>query len=274
MTKVSSHLSRPPVSVAMRCAGAGGTDPASPLRDVAAMFQRFGLTPAVELALEAGQPPHTPATGFAVLGLRAHIHELVPEREALEGAHADSTVEDPPARRMEHLRSLHARRLVYALPTEAAELESAARARWLGRRLDGVATRFQGQGFRLGLALAPHQAVERVDCLVALATHITSPSFFLEVRGEDLPDLLSDGWGRALVPLVRQVRVEVASEIGGPKAVLPPGVPQALAALPLLEALVLVLSSETATTSALQETLQKLLARNCLQGLSRRPPLP
>ncbi|HUP24351.1 MAG TPA: hypothetical protein VNB06_15575 [Thermoanaerobaculia bacterium] len=274
MTKVSSHLPRPPVLVAVRLADARGTNAASTLRDVAAVFRRFGLTPAVELVLEAGEPPPAPTTGLdvAVWGLRAHIHELVQEREALDSGPADPTVEDPPARRMAYLRSLHARRLVYALPADAAELGSAARARELGRRLDGVAARFQGQGFRLGLALAPH-AVERVDSLVALATQITSPAFFLELRSEDLPDLLSDGWGRALAPLVRQLRVEVASEAGGQTTAVLSGLPQASGALPLLEALVLV-PSGSATTAALQETLQKLLARNCVQGLSPRPVLP
>jgi hypothetical protein len=228
----------------------------------------------VELALEAGEPPHAPTTDLdvAVLGLRAHIHELVQASEAVEGGSADPAVEDPPARRMSHLRALHARRLVYALPADAAELENAARARELGRRLDGVATRFQGQGFRLGLALAPHQAIERIDFLVALATQITSPAFFLELRSEDLPDLLSNGWGRALAPLVRQLHVEVAAETGGKHAALG-GLPQASGALPLVETIVLV-PSGSATTSALQETLQRLLARNCVQGLSQRPPLP
>jgi hypothetical protein len=273
VTKVSSHLPRPPVSIAVRLADVRGTHAASALSAVVDVFRGFGLTPAVELVLEAGEPPPAPTTGLdvAVLGLRAHIHELVQVSETLEGGPVGPTVEDAPARRMSHLRALHARRLVYALPTDAAELENAARARELGRRLDGVAARFQGQGFRVGLALGPH-AIERVDFLVALATQITSPAFFFELRSDDVPGLLSDGWGRALAPLVRQLRVEVASEAGGQIPVLP-GSPQASGALPLLEAVVLM-PSGLAPTSALQATLQKLLVRNCVQGLSQRPVLP
>jgi hypothetical protein len=260
MTRFSSALSsarpRAPTTVALRWPGADAAtatqlDDARGafLDDARGAFRRSGLDLAVEVALDAGEPAAAPAAGITtaptpVVGLRVPLEELERDTDVALGWN----VEDGPARRMTQLRSLRSRRLVYELARDAPELEDPTRARELGRRLDGVATRFQGQGFELGLALASRHGVERGDtrvgdlvaALVALVTQITSPAFFLALPIAALRNLLEEDWGRALAPLVRQVCWPLAPRDG--EGLTADGVapPRALEALENLAVVVLV----------------------------------
>ena len=198
------------------------------LGELTAIVGRYGRTLAVELTAQPAldrpleheadreAPRDTAAIDEAsprdapVLGLRAPLAALVSSSASPLTRHSSTTSRDAGLEWMSELRALRARRLVLH---DGDSLRNVDQARSLGRSLDGLAARFQAQGFQLGFDAGLDAKTAAGSCreLVALCTQITMPGFFLALRCDGTAALLELAWGRALAPLVRQVYVPLGS---------------------------------------------------------------